>query len=117
MVDHRAIHRIGHPELPFRSAQKKFGWGREKSGSFHSGGLYKSMVACCLHHIADIVPILGFSVLAATLQKYQTVFFLGGVISNGFGILLMLRMMAKDGIIRAEPLSKAFRPWFSNSNP
>jgi hypothetical protein len=83
-----------------------------------SGGISTaSMVACCLHHITDIVPILGFSGLAATLQKVQTVFFLGGVISNGFGILLMLRMMAKHGIIQVEPIFKALKPWFSNSNP
>jgi hypothetical protein len=82
-----------------------------------SGGISTaSMAACCLHHIADIVPVLGFSVLAATLQKYQTLFFLAGVISNGFGILLMLRIMAKHGIIQVEPIFKALKPWFSNSN-
>jgi len=83
-----------------------------------SGGISTaSMVACCLHHITDIVPVLGFSVLAVTLQKYQTLFFLGGVLSNLFGILMMIRLMAKHEIIRVKPIFKAFNPWFSNSNP
>jgi hypothetical protein len=76
-----------------------------------------SMVVCCLHHITDLVPILGFSVLAASLQKYQTLFFLAGVLSNVFGIFVLLRMMAKDEIIRVGPIFKAFGPWFSDSNP
>ena len=83
-----------------------------------SGGISTtSMVACCLHHISDILPILGFSMLAATLQKYQTFFLFAGVLSNLFGIFIMLRMMAKQGIIRVGPISRALRPWFSNSNP
>jgi len=44
------------------------------SGSVSSA----SMVVCCLHHLTDLVPVLEFSVLAAGLQKYQTLSFLGG---------------------------------------
>jgi hypothetical protein len=96
--------------------------GREKkavrSTLAASGGVSTaSMVACCLHHATDLVPVLGFSVLAASLQKYQTLFFLGGVLSNVFGIFVMLRMMARHEIIRVRPIFKAFGPWFSNSNP
>jgi hypothetical protein len=96
--------------------------GREKkavrSTLVASGGVsIASMVVCCLHHISDIVPVLGFSVMAASLQKYQTLFFLGGVLSNVFGIFVLLRMMAKHEIIRVGPIFRAFRPWFSNSNP
>lgn len=97
-----------------RSGEKK----AARSALVASGGISTgSMVVCCLHHVTDIMPVLGFSVLAATLQKYQTLFFLGGVVSNLFGILMMLRMMVKHEIIRLEPVSKAFSPWFSNSNP
>jgi hypothetical protein len=96
--------------------------GREKkavrSTLAASGGVSTaSMVACCAHHITDLVPVLGFSVLAASLQKYQTLFFLGGVLSNIFGIFVLLCLMAKHEIIRVGPIFKAFGPWFSNSNP
>ena len=67
-----------------------------------------SMVACCLHHLTDLVPFLGFPILAVTLQKYQTLIFLFGVISNIFGIFVLLRMMRKHGLIREELFSRVF---------
>lgn len=69
-----------------------------------SGGISTaSMAACCLHHITDVIPVLGFPLLAAALQKYQVYFFLFGVLSNVYGILVMLRMMAKHEMIRWKP--------------
>jgi hypothetical protein len=66
-----------------------------------SGGISTgSMVVCCLHHLTDVVPFLGFPFLAVTLQRYQTFSFLIGVLSNLFGISMMLRMMTKHGMVR-----------------
>lgn len=68
-----------------------------------SGGISTgSMVVCCLHHLTDVVPFLGFPILAVTLQRYQTFFFLIGVLSNLFGISMMLRMMAKHEMIQVK---------------
>jgi hypothetical protein len=72
------------------------------SGSISTG----SMVVCCLHHLSDIVPFLGLPILAVTLQKYQTLFFFIGVLSNFFGTLMMLRMMRKHGLIQPGRVSK-----------
>ena len=52
-----------------------------------SGG---SMIACCSHFLLNIIPLIGFSGLALFLVKYQTAFFATGIISNVFGIVLML---------------------------
>ncbi len=52
-----------------------------------SGG---SMIACCSHFLLNIIPIIGLSGLALFLVKYQTAFFAIGIISNVFGIVLML---------------------------
>ncbi|MDF1498637.1 MAG: hypothetical protein P1P85_04795 [Patescibacteria group bacterium] len=49
-----------------------------------------SMVACCAHHIFDILPLLGLSAFALFLSKYQTHFFALGIISNLIGIYIML---------------------------
>lgn len=54
-----------------------------------------SMVACCAHHLSDVLPVIGFSVAALFLSKYQYVFIFIGIISNLIGILLMLRMIKK----------------------
>lgn len=54
-----------------------------------------TMVVCCLHHLTDILPILGLSAAALFLSKYQTHFFLFGVISNLLGITFMLLAIKK----------------------
>lgn len=82
-----------------------------------SGGLSTaSMVACCLHHVADVIPFLGLPVLAVTVQKYQTVFFLIGILSNLFGISLMIRMMVKHEMIAMESIWKNFPFVFKRAN-
>lgn len=50
-----------------------------------------AMLACCAHHVVDILPIIGLSVFATFLAKYQVWFFGLGIISNlvGIGILML----------------------------
>jgi copper chaperone CopZ len=79
-----------------------------KSSLAASGGTSTvAMAACCAHYIVAFLPALGLpflSAAAASLDRYQTYFFLVGVLSNLFGIGLMLRMMEKNGMIPAEAL-------------
>ena len=67
-----------------------------------SGGISTSaMAVCCSHYI--FLPALGLpflSTAAASLADYQIYFFLVGVVSNLFGIGLMIRMMDKHGMIQ-----------------
>lgn len=49
-----------------------------------------AMVVCCVHHLVDFLPLLGFSAAALFLSKYQAHFLLLGMISNLFGIGLMI---------------------------
>lgn len=64
------------------------------AGVAASGGVSTvAMVACCAHHIADVLPILGLSAAAVFLVDYQTAFILLGVFSNLTGITMMLRIM------------------------
>jgi hypothetical protein len=55
-----------------------------------------SMVACCAHHLADILPFLGISALGILFAKYQTVFLLAGILSNILGISYMLMLIGTD---------------------
>ncbi len=59
-----------------------------------------SMVACCAHHITDVLPILGISAAAVFLNQYQTLFIVIGVLSNITGITLMLRIIQKNGLYK-----------------
>lgn len=53
-----------------------------------SGG---SMIACCAHHLVDVLPVVGFSGAAIFLADYQVWFIALGIISNTFGIVYMLK--------------------------
>lgn len=54
-----------------------------------------SMIACCAHHLVDVLPLLGISAAAAFLSKYQDYLLLLGIASNAIGIILMLRLVNK----------------------
>ena len=52
-----------------------------------------AMVACCLHHLSDVVPFLGLSGAATFLIQYKVPVILLSLATNGIGILLMLRTL------------------------
>lgn len=49
-----------------------------------------AMVACCAHHVIDVLPILGFSAVAIFLTEYQEELLILGVIANFIGMTMML---------------------------
>lgn len=56
-----------------------------------SGGVSTgSMLACCAHHLSDVLPILGITGLTVFMAQYQKVFLLAGILSNIVGITIML---------------------------
>jgi cation transport ATPase len=81
-----------------------------KSSLAASGGVSTaSMAACCTHYLVAFLPAFGlsfFSAAAAGLAKYQEEFFFLGVISNIFGIVIMIRTMNNNGLIPAGTLAR-----------
>lgn len=55
-----------------------------------------AMVACCAHHVADVLPILGLTAAAAFLAQYRTAFMLVGLGTTIAGILVMLFILLKE---------------------
>ena len=51
------------------------------------------MVACCLHHLSDVVPFLGLSGAATLLIQYKLPVILLSLAANGIGIVLMVRTL------------------------
>ena len=49
-----------------------------------------SMVACCAHHVADVLPIVGLSGLAVFLVEFRTPLMLLGIATNVVGIVVMV---------------------------
>ncbi len=44
------------------------------------------MIACCAHHLTDILPVIGLSALSTLLVNYQTPILVIGIVSNILGI-------------------------------
>jgi hypothetical protein len=62
-----------------------------------SGGTsVTAMVACCLHHITDVLPVLGLSAAATFLTRYQRPFMLASLGVNLIGILVMLVILYRE---------------------
>ncbi len=52
-----------------------------------------AMVACCLHHLSDIVPFIGLSGAATFLIQYKVPVVLISLAANAVGIALMVRTL------------------------
>ena len=50
-----------------------------------------AMLACCAHHLADILPIVGLSGAAIFLNAYKTPLLWLGIVMNFAGIVYLLR--------------------------
>jgi hypothetical protein len=62
-----------------------------------SGGTsVTAMVACCLHHVTDVLPILGLSAAATFLTRYQRPFMLIGLGTEIIGIIVMLVVLYRE---------------------
>ena len=62
-----------------------------------SGGTsVTAMVACCLHHVTDVLPLLGLSAAATFLTRYQRPFMLIGLGMNMIGVIVMLLVLYRE---------------------
>lgn len=55
-----------------------------------------AMVACCAHHVTDVLPILGLTAAATFLAEYQTLFMLVGLGTTIVGIIVMLFILFRE---------------------
>lgn len=69
-----------------------------------------AMIACCVHHVADVLPILGLTAATAFLAQYRIVFMLAGLTTTVIGIMVMLIIILKErrrAIQRLQPALEA----------
>lgn len=61
-----------------------------------SGGLSGiSMIACCAHHLTDVLPIIGLTALTGFLGKYRSELLILAIFMNLLGILIILNNLRK----------------------
>lgn len=86
-----------------REAQKKISVKPLAASGGISAG---SMVACCLHHLADLLPFIGLAGAALFLIQYQIFFLLLGSLFNIVGIIIMLEIIQKNQLFADNPVVK-----------
>ncbi len=55
-----------------------------------------AMIACCAHHLTDVLPILGLTAAATFLAKYRILFMVVGLGSTLLGIAYMLFILIRE---------------------
>jgi len=62
-----------------------------------------SMIACCAHHLTDVLPAIGLAGASVFLATYQSLFLLLGVLSNAVGLTYVLGLFRKHGLFPDRP--------------
>lgn len=55
-----------------------------------------AMVACCAHHVTDVLPILGLTAAATFLAEYRIPFMWIGLGTTILGIVVMLAILIRE---------------------
>ncbi len=77
--------------------------GSEKMGMAGSATSSLTMVACCLHHVSDLLPAVGFILAASSfLIQYKDAIITIGLLANMAGSAYIARAILKDKAIIAE---------------
>ena len=77
--------------------------GSEKMGMTGSATSSLTMVACCLHHVSDILPAVGFILATSSfLIQCKDAIITVGLLANMIGSAYIARAILKDRAIIAE---------------
>lgn len=74
-----------------------------KIASTSAGVSAGSMVACCAHHVSDVLPIIGLSSISIFLTEYQVWFIILGIVSNFLGIGYIAKQIMSVSVAKREP--------------
>lgn len=61
-----------------------------------TGASTGAMIACCLHHLADVLPVLGLAGAAIFFERYKYPVMWLGIGVNLLGIVLLWRMLRRQ---------------------
>ena len=77
--------------------------GSEKMGMAGSATSSLTMVACCLHHVSDILPSIGLILAASSfLIQYKNTIIITGLLANVAGSIYIAKAIIKDRSIIAK---------------
>ena len=73
--------------------RRRFGRGATVTAGAGAGASTAGMVACCAHHLADLLPIVGAASAAGFVTDYRVPFMLAGITINGVAVTLAARRL------------------------
>ena len=95
VIELRHRHRLSHSALA--------------AGGSGTGASAVGMVACCAHHLADLLPVLGATGAAAFLLDWRVPFMVAGIAINALGIAATARRLRRAGTHAAHSPATAGR--------
>jgi hypothetical protein len=60
-----------------------------------TGASAVAMLACCAHHAADFLPLIGVSAAAVFLDTYKTPLLVLGIAMNAVGVAVLWRELQR----------------------
>jgi hypothetical protein len=78
------------------------------AGGAGTGASAAGMIACCAHHLADLLPFVGAAGAATFLYDYRLPFMVIGLGVNAIGITVMTRRLQHTPV---EAVSAEVRSW------
>ncbi|MDF1513134.1 MAG: hypothetical protein P1S60_04925 [Anaerolineae bacterium] len=78
-----------------KSAVKNAGRHAGMITGISGGSSSASMVACCVHHVTDLLPLIGVSAAATFLGRYRSWLMVGALMLNLAGIAMLVYQLAR----------------------
>ena len=72
------------------------------AGAAGTGSSTMGMVACCAHHVADLLPLLGATAAATFLYDVRIAFMAVGLGVNAIAISIAVRRLWRSPVVAAE---------------
>lgn len=82
--------------------RRRLGHSAAIVGSTGAGASTAGMIACCAHHIADLLPVVGAASAAGFLTDYRVPFMLAGIAINTLAVVAAGRSLRRFSAIPRE---------------
>ncbi len=80
--------------------------GSTAAGAAGTGASSAAMLACCAHHLADVLPLLGVSGAAVFLDDQRTPIMAGGLTVNLLAVTYMALLVRRQLLMGPAPASR-----------
>ena len=83
-------------------ARRRWSHREAVAGGTGTGASAVGMVACCAHHIADLLPLLSVTGTAGFLFDLRIPFMVAGIAVNALAITASVRQLRREGSARPD---------------